>query len=76
MTGVTPPLPGRYADPVLIGAGGMAEVYRATDAELGRSVAVKVLAAALAADDDHRRRFAREARVAWSAGAAVATREY
>jgi serine/threonine-protein kinase len=64
MTGVTPPLPGRYADPVLIGAGGMAEVYRATDAELGRSVAVKVLAAALAADEASRRRFAREARAA------------
>ncbi|HEX2507257.1 MAG TPA: serine/threonine-protein kinase [Miltoncostaeaceae bacterium] len=64
MTGVTPPLPGRYADPVLIGAGGMAVVYRATDVALGRPVAVKVLAAALAADDDHRRRFAREARAA------------
>jgi hypothetical protein len=64
MTGVTPPVPGRYADPALIGAGGMAEVYRATDVELGRPVAVKVLGAALAADDDHRRRFAREARAA------------
>ena len=64
MTGSTPPVPGRYADAVLIGVGGMAEVYRATDAELGRPVAVKVLSAALATDEDHRRRFAREARAA------------
>ncbi len=64
MTGSTPPVPGRYAEAVLIGVGGMAEVYRATDAELGRTVAVKVLSAALASDADHRRRFAREARAA------------
>jgi serine/threonine-protein kinase len=64
MTGSTPPVPERYADAVLIGVGGMAEVYRATDAELGRPVAVKVLSAALATDEDHRRRFAREARAA------------
>jgi eukaryotic-like serine/threonine-protein kinase len=64
MTGSTPPVPRRYADAVLIGVGGMAEVYRATDAELGRPVAVKVLSAALATDDDHRRRFAREAQAA------------
>jgi serine/threonine-protein kinase len=64
MTGSTPPVPERYADAVLIGVGGMAEVYRATDAELGRPVAVKVLSATLATDEDHRRRFAREARAA------------
>ena len=63
MTGATPPpVPGRYAGPALIGAGGMAEVYRATDLHLGREVAVKVLAARLAGDPDHRRRFEREAR--------------
>src|SRR4051794_16207092 len=64
MTGATPPVPGRYADPALIGAGGMAEVYRATDVALGRAVAVKVLSARLAGDPDHRRRFEREARAA------------
>ena len=65
MTGATPPpVPGRYAGPALIGAGGMAEVYRATDLHLGREVAVKVLAARLAGDPDHRRRFEREARAA------------
>ena len=65
MTGATPPpVPGRYAGPALIGAGGMAEVYRATDVQLGREVAVKVLAARLAGDPDHRRRFEREGRAA------------
>ncbi|MDX6556863.1 MAG: serine/threonine kinase PknH [Miltoncostaeaceae bacterium] len=54
-------LPDRYRDPVPIGMGGMGEVYRAQDAELGRTVAVKVLAEALADQQEFRRRFRREA---------------
>src|SRR4051812_40247582 len=45
-----------------IGAGGMGEVYRARDTRLGRTVAIKVMAADVAGDTDRRERFVREAR--------------
>jgi WD40 repeat protein len=47
-----------------LGAGGMAVVYRAKDERLGRLVALKVLAPALAADGEFRRRFTAESRAA------------
>ena len=45
-----------------IGAGGMGEVYRATDPNLGRQVAIKVLPDAIANDPERVARFEREAR--------------
>jgi tRNA A-37 threonylcarbamoyl transferase component Bud32 len=54
-------LPSRYRDAEPIGRGAMGDIYRVTDALLGRSVAVKVLAERYAADEALRRRFRREA---------------
>lgn len=55
-------LAGRYRLDALIGAGGMATVYRAHDTRLDRDVAVKLLSTHLAADPVLAERFQREAR--------------
>ena len=54
---------GRYHLEDLLGRGGMAEVYRATDVELGRTVAIKKILPALASQPKFLERFLREARV-------------
>ena len=54
---------GPYEVSAAIGAGGMGEVYRATDTNLKRQVALKVLPDALAADAERLARFQREAEV-------------
>jgi serine/threonine-protein kinase len=54
---------GPYEIVAPLGAGGMGEVYRATDTNLRRQVAIKVLPASVAANADRLARFHREAEV-------------
>lgn len=55
---------GHYQVIEAIGAGGMGEVYKATDTKLDRPVALKILPAALVTDSDRVRRFVGEAKAA------------
>jgi len=66
MTDALPTQIGKYKIQELVGEGAMGTVYRATDSVLGRTVAIKVMNAAIAREKDHRQRFLREAQAAGS----------
>ena len=55
---------GRYEIRAPLGKGGMGEVYRAHDPQLGRDVALKILPVDVASDAERMRRFAQEAKAA------------
>jgi serine/threonine-protein kinase len=55
---------GRYEIRSKIGEGGMGEVYLAQDTKLDRKVALKILPAEVAANQDRMRRFVQEAKAA------------
>ncbi len=52
-----------YEVSALIGAGGMGQVWQATDTQLNRQVALTTLPGAFAADPDRLARFKREAQI-------------
>src|SRR5207244_688536 len=58
----SPALAGRYRLQRRLGAGGMGVVYQATDSELGRTVAIKMIRPESMADPLVLERFRREAR--------------
>src|SRR5213594_3919632 len=55
---------GRYEIKSQLGAGGMGEVYLAQETKLDRKIALKILPADLAANQDRMRRFTQEAKAA------------
>ena len=54
---------GHYDVTALLGEGGMGQVWQATDTQLNRQVALKILPDAFAADPDRLARFQREAQI-------------
>ncbi len=54
---------GGYDVTALLGEGGMGQVWQATDTQLNRQVALKILPDAFAADPDRLARFKREAQI-------------
>ena len=54
---------GPYKVATILGEGGMGQVWQATDTQLGRQVALKILPGAFAADPDRLARFKREAQI-------------
>ena len=54
---------GPYSVTARIGEGGMGQVWQATDTQLNRQVALKILPDAFAADPDRLARFQREAQI-------------
>lgn len=57
-------LAGRYSVGEMLGQGGMSTVYKGTDVKLGRQVAIKIMRANLADDEQFRLRFRQEAQSA------------
>ena len=62
---------GPYQIQVVLGAGGMGEVYRAKDTQLNRTMAIKVLPRLLSEWADLRQRFEREAQAIASLNASL-----
>ena len=54
---------GHYNVTALLGEGGMGQVWQATDTQLNREVALKILPDVFAADPDRLARFKREAQI-------------
>ncbi len=54
---------GHYDVTALLGEGGMGQVWQATDTQLNREVALKILPDSFAADPDRLARFKREAQI-------------
>ena len=54
---------GHYGVTTLLGEGGMGQVWQATDTQLNRDVALKILPDAFAGDPDRLARFKREAQI-------------
>ena len=67
---------GRYDVTALLGEGGMGQVWQATDTQLNRQVALKILPDAFAADPDRLARFKREAQILASLGRLVKHARY